>query len=32
MDGNMEKLMEKQMKWQKITAVLLAIRGRVCYD
>ena len=25
MDHNMEKLMEKQMKWQKITAILLGI-------
>ena len=25
MDNNMEKIMEKQMKWQKITAILLAL-------
>lgn len=25
MDHNVEKLLEKQMKWQKITAILLAI-------
>lgn len=25
MDNNMEKLMEKQMRWQKITAILLVV-------
>lgn len=25
MDNNVEKLLEKQMKWQKITAILLAV-------
>ena len=25
MDNNMKELMEKQMKWQKITAILLAV-------